>query len=373
TEAIFSPFSLGDLTLRNRIVMAAMTQCTSPDQIPSEHDIAYYVARAKGGVGLIMAGATTVEERSGSNEDRIPAFFGERPLQAWVRLKDRVQAEGCKIMPQLFHCGATRFEGTGPYPDAPVIGPSGLAGPGRVVCEPMSQAQIDACVEAYGKAAYSAKALGFDGVEIHAAHGYFIDQFFWDGTNQRTDGYGGSIEGRSRFATEIVQATRHAVGPDFPIVLRFSQWKIQDYSARLVTSPAELERFLRPLIEAGVDILHASGRRYWDAEFPETKSPLTLAGWTRKISGLPTIAVGSVGLKGDIWNGIHANADVETGEIDRLNDLIARGEFDLIAIGRALLANPDWAEKVRRGAYDTLQPYYPAKRDDYASNTGYDH
>src|SRR5271167_4601110 len=91
TEAIFEPFQLKNLTLRNRIVMAAMTQCTSPGQIPSDHDMDYYVARARGGVGLIMAGATTVEDLSGSNEENIPAFFGDNALKAWVELKNRVQ------------------------------------------------------------------------------------------------------------------------------------------------------------------------------------------------------------------------------------------------------------------------------------------
>lgn len=363
TDAIFSPFVAGSLELRNRVVMAAMTQGTSPDQIPSDVDIAYYRARAQGGVGLIMAGATTIDDRSGSSNTHIPAFFGERSLEGWSRLKDEVQKAGCKIMPQLFHCGATRSPGSGPYPDAPVIGPSGLAAPGKRVGDPMTQAQIDAAVEAYARTAATAKALGFNGVEISGGHGFLVDQWFWEGTNRRTDGYGGSIEARGRFANELVRAVRLAVGPDFPIAFRFSQWKIQDYSARLVNTPDELRRFLEPLVEAGVDIFHASGRRFWDAEFPQAQSALTLAGWTRKITGRPTIAVGSVGLNGDGQKGIYVHADVDTRGIDALNRRLAMGEFDLIAIGRSLLANPDWAAKVQSGAFDTLAPYRPAQPD----------
>jgi 2,4-dienoyl-CoA reductase-like NADH-dependent reductase (Old Yellow Enzyme family) len=136
-----------------------------------------------------------------------------------------------------------------------------------------------------------------DGVEIHGAHGYLIDQFFWEGSNRRDDEYGGDLAGRSRFAIELIQAVRAAVGPDFPIIFRFSQWKQQDYTARLVQTPQALAAFLQPLSEAGVDIFHCSTRRFWEPEFDG--SELNLAGWTRQLTGKPTITVGSVGLDGE--------------------------------------------------------------------------
>src|SRR5690606_31751349 len=139
----------------------------------------------------------------------------------------------------------------------------------------------DAVVAAFAQAAADARALGFDAVEVHGAHGYLIDQFFWEGTNRRDDAYGGSIANRTRFAAEIIAAIRARVGADLPIILRFSQWKLQDYHARLVNSPTELEQFLTPLAEAGVDLFHCSTRRFWEPEF--AGSDLTLAGWTRKL------------------------------------------------------------------------------------------
>ena len=131
------------------------------------------------------------------------------------------------------------------------------------VTEPMSIAQIESVIGAFATAATDAHKLGFDGVEIHGAHGYLVDQFFWEGTNQRDDEWGGSMAARSRFANEIVRAIRAATTPDFTIILRYSQWKQQDYTARLATTPQLLEQFLQPLADAGVDIFHCSTRRYW--------------------------------------------------------------------------------------------------------------
>jgi 2,4-dienoyl-CoA reductase-like NADH-dependent reductase (Old Yellow Enzyme family) len=219
----------------------------------------------------------------------------------------------------------------------------------------MTQSQIDAAVRAYAQAARSAQDIGFDGVELHAAHGYLIDQFFWEKTNQRTDRYGGDLVARTRFATEVIRETRRAVGPAFPLVFRFSQWKIADYSARLANGPGELEAFLRPLVDAGVDVLHCSTRRFWDPEFEG--SDLNLAGWAKKLTGKPTITVGSVTLGADLMTSFGSADSVRVTGIDQLLERLERGEFDLVAVGRALIANPAWAAKVKAGALDELRPF----------------
>ena len=143
----------------------------------------------------------------------------------------------------------------------------------------------------YTRAAVAARELGFDGVELHGAHGYLIDQFFWDGTNQRTDRYGGSLEARLTFAVELVQAIRDAVGPDFPVVLRFSQWKLGDYGCKMLKTSNELERFLLPLASAGVDVFHASTRRFNDPN-SKTQSSTSRAGQRRSPANrrLPWVA-----------------------------------------------------------------------------------
>jgi 2,4-dienoyl-CoA reductase-like NADH-dependent reductase (Old Yellow Enzyme family) len=358
-DALFQPFRLKSLTLPNRVVMAPMTRSKSPNQVPGENVAAYYRRRTEGGVGLILTEGTSPEHRSASNDANVPAFFGEASLAGWARVVKEVKAAGGHIMPQLWHQGVVRHPGSGPYPEAPSMSPSGLAKPGKKVAEAMTQRDIDDVIAGFAKSAAYAKALGFDGVELHGAHGYVIDQYFWEGTNVRDDVFGGSLEKRTRFAIEVVEAVRAAVGPEFPILLRFSQWKQQDFTAKLAKDPAELERFLAPLVRAGVDIFHCSTRRFWEPEFPETGSDLNLAGWTKKISGIPTITVGSVGLNEDFVTAYRSKGAKPVG-IDRLLEMLARGDFDLVAVGRALIANPDWANKMREGHFDRLVAYEPA-------------
>jgi 2,4-dienoyl-CoA reductase-like NADH-dependent reductase (Old Yellow Enzyme family) len=358
TDVLFEPFRLKGLTLPNRIVMAPMTRSKSPGQIPGADVAAYYRRRIEGGVGLILTEGTSPEHRAASNDVNVPAFFGEAALAGWANVVKEVKAAGGLIMPQLWHQGIVRHAGTGPYPDAPSMSPSGLARPGKPVAEPMSDTDIGDVIAGFTKSARYAKELGFDGVEIHGAHGYVIDQFFWEGTNQRSDAYGGSLGARARFATEIVKAVRTAVGPEFPVLLRFSQWKQQDFGAKLARDPGDLERFLLPLVDAGVDCFHCSTRRFWEPEFPETGSDLNLAGWTKKLSGKPTITVGSVSLNEDFITAYRAKG-AETAGIDRLLEMLSRGDFDLVAVGRALIVNPDWPNKVRAGKFNQLKSYTP--------------
>ena len=235
------------------------------------------------------------------------------------------------------------------------VGPSGLLKPGERVTEPMTQQDIDDLIRAYGEAAASAERLGFDGVEIHGAHGYLIDQFFWEGTNQRTDRYGGDLVRRTRFAVEVIEEIRRNVSPEYPVCLRFSQWKLQDYSAKLAHTPQELELFLQPLSAAGVDIFHCSQRRFWEPEFEG--SFLNLAGWTKKLTGKPVITVGSVALNEEFTTSSRTGDTAVVTGIDELLDRMDRGEFDLVAVGRSLIVNPDWPAVVKRGAIDELQPY----------------
>jgi 2,4-dienoyl-CoA reductase-like NADH-dependent reductase (Old Yellow Enzyme family) len=208
----------------------------------------------------------------------------------------------------------------------------------------MSEEAIADTVAAFATAAADAKRLGFDAAEIHGAHGYLIDQFFWSGTNLRMDRYGGAtVKERARFASEIIAAVRAAVGPDFPIIMRVSQWKQQDYTVRLAETPELMADWLLPLVEAGVDVLHCSQRRYWQPEFPEIdgENGLNFAGWAKKLTGAATIAVGSVGLSGDSSGAFRGENSTSVG-LDRLLERMDREEFDLIAVGRALLSDPKW-------------------------------
>ncbi|MDV5860271.1 NADH:flavin oxidoreductase [Pseudomonas mendocina] len=355
-QALFAPFRLGNLELPTRVVMAPMTRSFSPGGVPNAKVIEYYRRRAAAGVGLIVTEGTTVGHKAANGYPNVPRFYGEDALAGWKQVVDAVHAEGGKIVPQLWHVGNVRKLGTEPDASVPGYGPMEKLKDGEVVVHGMTQADIDEVIAAFAQAARDAKAIGMDGVEIHGAHGYLIDQFFWEGSNQRSDGYGGDLAARSRFAIELIQAVRAAVGPDFPIILRYSQWKQQDYSARLVQTPEQLEAFLKPLSDAGVDIFHCSTRRFWEPEFEG--SDLNLAGWTRKLTGKPTITVGSVGLDGEFLQFmVKTDKVAEPASLENLLERLNKEEFDLVAVGRALLVDPDWALKVREGREQDILPF----------------
>ncbi|WP_339691320.1 NADH:flavin oxidoreductase [Celeribacter baekdonensis] len=357
TDTLFRPFSYKSLTLKNRIVMAPMTRGMAPEGIPRAVNAAYYAKRAAHEVGLILSEGTVIDRPASRNLPGIPFFHGDAALAGWKGVIDAVHAQGGKMGPQIWHTGSTR---AGAWePEAPVESPSGLVGPGDPRGVAMSEADIEATIAAFAKSAKAAKDLGFDVAELHGAHGYLIDQFFWSGTNLRADAWGGeTIEARSKFAVEVVKAVRAAVGPDFPIILRLSQWKQQDYVAKLAKDPAEMERWLQPLVDAGVDILHCSQRRFWEPEFPEVdgEDGLNFAGWAKKITGVPTISVGSVGLSND-FGGAFAGQGSEVTPLDKLVQRMENDEFDLIAVGRALLGDALWVEKVKAGAMNKLQNF----------------
>ncbi|HCD7433189.1 TPA: NADH:flavin oxidoreductase, partial [Pseudomonas aeruginosa] len=306
---------------------------------------------------LIVSEGTTVGHKAANGYPNVPRFYGEDALAGWKQVVDAVHAEGGRIVPQLWHVGSVRRLGVEPDASVPGYGPMEKTKDGKVLVHGMSKADIQEVIAAFAQAARDAQAIGMDGVEIHGAHGYLIDQFFWEGSNQRDDEYGGSLANRSRFAVELVRAVRAAVGADFPIIFRFSQWKQQDYSARLVETPEGLREFLAPLVEAGVDIFHCSTRRFWIPEFEG--SELNLAGWTRELTGKPTITVGNVGLDGSEFLQFFGKTDevAQPASIDGLVERLDKGEFDLVAVGRALLVDPEWAVKVREGRIGDIKPF----------------
>lgn len=360
--ALFQPFRHKSLYLRNRLVMSPMTRGRSPGGVPGEDVAAYYRRRAEAEIGLILSEGTVVDRPAARNEPGIPCFHGYDALAGWQRVIDGVHAAGGKMGPQLWHVGSMPSGISEWEPPAPMESPSGLIAPGQPKGVAMTERDIADTIAAFGKAAGEAKRLGFDMIEVHGAHGYLIDEFFWAGTNERDDHYGGvTLQERSRFAVEVLRASRAAVGPDFPISLRVSQWKQQDYSVRLAQTPDAMFDWLMPLVEAGADILHCSQRKLWEPEFPEIdgKDGLNLAGWAKKLTGAATISVGSVGLSGDAVSAF-SGASSEPTPLDNLVHRLEREEFDLVAVGRAVLADPLWAAKVHAGDYAAMKGFTPA-------------
>ena len=360
---LFEPVTLGCLELRNRVVMAPMTRACSPNGVPGANVAEYYRRRAEGGVGLIITEGTWVGHPSASNDPNVPNFYGEEALAGWGEVCRQVHDAGAKIVPQLWHVGAAAKSDVAEiyedrvFVESERLGPSGLLKAGVEGGRSMNSSEVEEIIEAYAAAAAAAAALGFDGVEIHGAHGYLVDQFFWHETNERSDDdFGGDASARTRFAAEIVRRIRARTSPDFPIILRFSQWKMQDYGARPWPSPENLDLFIQPLVDAGVDIFHCSQRRYWEPEF--TGSDLNLAGWTRQLSGKPTITVGSVSLSAEMISTLMEGETATSRSIVDLVERLERREFDLVAIGRAMITNPDWSKVVASGNAANLNPFY---------------
>lgn len=349
----------GNEMLASRLVMAPMTRSFSPEGVPGENVVQYYRKRAENGIGLIITEGTAINHPAAVGSADIPRFYGEDALNGWSNVVTEVHQAGGKIIPQLWHVGAARKAGSVPNIDSPPVSPSGftLRGSRNEKIKALTKKEVTEMIDAYAEAASNAKRIGFDGIELHGAHGYLIDQFLWEVTNKRKDEYGGDLGERTKFAADIVRACRKEVGPDFPIVFRYSQWKGTDYEAKLAKNSNELEQLLTPLVDAGVDIFHCSTRRIWEPEFKDEDRSLNLAGWTKRITKKPTIAVGSVGIN----RAYRSNQDNDNVTIEDnltiIDEKIKAGEYDYVAVGRALLADSEWAVKLKNGKLDQVLHY----------------
>lgn len=365
TDVLFQPTRIGSLEIKNRIVMAPMTRAMSPGGIPGPNVARYYGRRAENDVGLIITEGSFISPETAAHDRNAPRFYGDDALKGWMPVVDQVHQAGARIFPQLWHVGLVhkpKVAGVGAVFDSGIgntenaISPSGIIGgnglPLEKAGQPATVGEIERVIQAYGNAASAAQRLHFDGVEVHGAHGYLIDQFLWDKTNLRNDEYGGDLARRSRVATEVIREIRRRVGPSFPVVLRLSLWKQQDYTAKLVTTPQEWATIIEPLVEAGVDAFHLSQRRYWEGEFG---TELNLAAWTKKLTGKPAITVGSVTLDNSTAEMMQGKGSSPTNNIAPMLASLVRGQFDLVAVGRAMIANPDWPRRIRDRL--ALNPY----------------
>jgi 2,4-dienoyl-CoA reductase-like NADH-dependent reductase (Old Yellow Enzyme family) len=361
---LFTPCRIGGLDLPNRIVLPSMGRFVHSDGAPTADVIDYYAARAAGGAGLILTEGVYVDHVASGDNLMMGRFYG-RSAPAWGQVAQAVHAAGGLAIPQLWHVGlkySTIDMTTGEEsyrPELGLVGPSGYIAPDKQVAEPMTQAQIDDVVASFARGAELAKSLGYDGVEIHGAHGYLIDQFLWRALNHRTDGYGGGARNRGRFAAEIVAECRRRVGPDFPILMRISNWKLVDYQAQLAPTPQELGELLAPIAEAGVDLFDCSERRFWLPAFEGDDR--NLAGWIKQLTGKPTMTCGSIGLDIDMWQSMAERRESSNSmsSFERLMAMFHRGDFDLVAVGRGMIADPDWATRVRDGEFHRLKAFTP--------------
>jgi 2,4-dienoyl-CoA reductase-like NADH-dependent reductase (Old Yellow Enzyme family) len=355
---LFAPFRINTVTLANRFVLPGMQRRWCAQGSPLPRLDAYYQRRVRGGVSLIITESLAVDHPSATQSPDFARL--NRQTQAdWTRCTETVRRAGGRIFFQLWHEGAVRQEGgSGPDAHHPTLSPSGLVDRSTANGRAATRQELADIKAGFVRSAELAQQAGADGVEIHACHGYLLDQFLWAATNRREDEYGGAtIHSRVRFPAEVVAAVRQVCGREFPISFRFSQWKEIDYSARIVETPDELKTMLQLLTEAGVDVFHVSTRRFWKPEWPG--SDLTLAGWSKTVSGAAVITVGSVGLSTDVMETfLGREADSITREaLKKLLRGLERSEFDLVSVGRSLIGDPDWVNKIRERRYDEIRNF----------------
>ncbi len=335
---LFTPARIGPVEIKNRIVMPPMTTRTADEQgFVTEDCIAYYLERVRGGTGLITVEMAS-PEKAGRHRRHEVGIYDDRFIPGLTRLVEAIHRGGAKASIQLGHGGGhTRVDICGETP----VAPSAIPHPvyettfETIVPEAMSKARIAQCIAAHAAAAIRAQKAGFDCVEIHAAHGYLISQFHASFENRRDDEYGGALENRARFGLEVLRAVKAAV-PGLGVVYRLS---VEDFF--LGGLPYEEGRQIAIWAAlAGADALHISAGHYRSLPSAQIVLPpmampdapfLDFAADVKKHVDVPVIAVGRLG-------------DPATAQA-----AVAEGKADFIALGRTLVADPQWAEKVSRG------------------------
>lgn len=355
---LFEPVKLGNLTLPNRFVLPAMQRGWGKDYAPTPRLTGFYRKCVAGGTPLIITEAVAIDHPSATWQSSFVLMLNNDTREAWRECIDGVHEEGGIIFLQLWHEGAIRREGQGPYPDAPTLSASGLIQKGRPNGRAATTQELDEIRAAYVRGAIMAQELGADGIELQSAHGYFLDQFLWPETNLRTDQYGGNILKRASFAANIIADIRKHVGPDFVIGIRFSQWKEVDFAARIVATAEELAEMVTLWEQAGADFFHCSARRFYEGEWPP--DPRGLAGWTKALTNAVVIANGSVGVSVPLIDTFAPGLDLHDTSrtsASELENRLANSEFDLVSVGRANIADPSWSAKVQAGNYGEIQPF----------------
>ncbi len=334
---LLSPGRIGNMTVRNRMVMPPMgTNYASDDGFVTERLVRYYEARAEGGTGMIIVEVSAVAPEGKAISHQI-GIWADKFIPGLRYLAESIRKHGARAVIQLHHAGRqTTVQTTGYQPVAPSEIPCPIC---RDTPRALTVDEIKGLVEAFGHAARRAREAGFDAVEIHGTHGYLINQFLSPYSNRRNDEYGGSPEARRRFPMEVYDAVRTAAGEDFPVLFRMNA----NEGVEGGITPEEGRDFARLLEKAGVDALHVSGGVYGSplpiiATMYEPALPL--AGYAADIKAevsIPVIAVGK----------IH---DPETGE-----RLIADAEADFVSLGRALITDSHFARKVELGQIKNIR------------------
>jgi N-ethylmaleimide reductase len=331
---LYSPVTLGPYTFKNRLVMSPMTRSRALGNVPDELMVEYYKQRASS-AGLIITEGTSPSP-NGLGYPRIPGIFSAAQVAGWKKITDAVHSKGAKIFVQLMHTGRIGHPNNLPQ-GAAVVGPSAVLAAGEMYTDAegakphptpkaMTEADIKTSIGEFEHAAKNAVAAGFEGIELHGANGYLLEQFIRPNSNQRTDAYGGSIENRARFVLDVVKATTAAIGKD-KVGIRLSPFGVFNDMPLYPEMEADYAYLARALNATGLFYIHLVDHSAMGAP----AVPQSIKDTFRKeFKGVVILSGG--------YDAARAEGDLEAGKAD------------LIAVGRPLLANPDLVERWKTGA-----------------------
>lgn len=345
TQPLFTPANIGKVALKNRLAVAPMTRVTaSEDGIAGDRMQRYYADFARGGFGLVISEGIYIDRKWSQTYAFQAGLTSAEQAAGWRKVTDAVHQQDGRIFAQIQHSGALS---QGNHFVSGTVAPSTVRPTGKQmpfyrgegeypVPRELSEAEIQDIIRSFADAASRAVFdAGFDGVEIHGANGYLLDQFLTDYTNQRTDRWGGTVADRLQLSLAVIQSVRRRVGQEIPVGIRISQGKVNDFFHKWANGEEDARVVFTLLAQSGIDYLHLTEFEAWQPAFPD--NPLSLVQLARKYAPQLTIMV----------NGsLH--------DVSRASQVMEMGA-DFIALGRGALANHDWPKRIAAG--DSLREF----------------
>jgi 2,4-dienoyl-CoA reductase-like NADH-dependent reductase (Old Yellow Enzyme family) len=330
---LFSPFYIKNYVFKNRIGLAPMTRMSSvKDSVPRQDVLDFLVRRAENGAAIVYTEAILTDYESAQGYPGQARILNQRQIDAWKPVVKAIQDKGAVAIMQMFHCGRMAWQEINPANR--VLAPSPippkqdnpLTGKPYPVPDEMTKFDIDHVITGFVETAKGAIEAGFDGVEVHGAHGYLLNSFLSSYSNQRTDEYGGTVENRFRFSREVIQAVSYVIPEDRLLTFRISNWGVADMEVSLFKNKDEWQQLIKLLSKEPIDSISVSTYRHKDKVFGTDQN---MAQITREVTDLPIM------ICGQIYD--------RTSAEDALNDA------DIVLSAKSMLLNPNWVEDVRSG------------------------
>lgn len=336
---LFSPFTIKETVFKNRIGVAPMTRMSAQkSSIPRQDVLDFLVTRAERGAGLVYTEAIVTDYESAQGYPGQARILTQGQVDAWENVTNSIRGNGAVSICQIFHCGRMAYDGINPANR--ILGPSPIApaqdnpmtGAPYPVPEEMTGFDMDHVINGFVETAKGAMAAGFDGVELHCAHGYLLSQFLSAYSNQRKDSNGGSMENRFRFVKEVIEAVRPVIPEDRLLTVRVSNWGIADMDVSLFSSKEEWQEMIQLFSATAIDAISVSTYDFAQDAFGTGR---TMAAVTREVTDLPIMICGKI--------------------YDRKSAEKALEDADLVLSGKSILLNPDWVADLEGDRQ--LKPY----------------